>query len=65
MPAGGLFSGAEEVKDMAGRSAFGGLANTAYDPCYHRDCDTIENISVPAIDDVYFYIYLISIELCY
>jgi len=47
--AGGLFSGAEEVKDAAGRSRFKGLANTPYDPCYHAYCDTFENINVEGI----------------
>jgi len=49
IPAGGLFSGAEEVKDATGRSIFGGLANTAYDPCYHDYCDSFENISQESI----------------
>jgi len=65
VPAGGLFTGAEEVKDMEGRSTFGGLANTPYDPCYHRDCDTIENISVPALDEMGKAAYFSLIELAY
>eukprot|EP01127_Copromyxa_protea_P005812 TRINITY_DN15665_c0_g1_i1.p1 TRINITY_DN15665_c0_g1~~TRINITY_DN15665_c0_g1_i1.p1 ORF type:complete len:482 (-),score=100.77 TRINITY_DN15665_c0_g1_i1:32-1477(-) len=49
IPAGGLATGAEVVKDMEGRSKFGGLANTPFDPCYHLVCDTVENISEVAI----------------
>lgn len=45
IPAGGLFSGAEELKTTAQRDAVGGLANAAYDPCYHQRCDTVENIN--------------------
>jgi len=45
IPAGGLFTGAEQIKDMTGRSRYGGLANTPYDPCYHMDCDNYENIN--------------------
>jgi len=43
--AGGLFSGAEEIKDAEGRSIYGGLANTPYDPCYHEYCDSYDNIN--------------------
>jgi len=45
IPAGGLFSGAEGIKNAASRTLFKGLANTAYDPCYHDYCDSYENIS--------------------
>jgi len=44
IPAGGLFSGAEKMKSPQQRILYGGLANTAFDPCYHQACDTIENI---------------------
>jgi len=47
--AGGLFSGAEEIKDAAGRSKYKGLANTPYDPCYHAYCDSFENINAQGI----------------
>jgi len=47
--AGGLFSGAEEIKDAAGRTKYKGLANTAYDPCYHAYCDSFENINVEGL----------------
>jgi len=47
--AGGLFSGAEEIKDAAGRTKYKGLANAAYDPCYHAYCDSYENINVEGI----------------
>ena len=36
IPAGGLDTGAEGIKSMAHRKVFGGLARTAYDPCYHQ-----------------------------
>lgn len=42
--AGGLFTGAEVIKTVADRHAFGGFANAAYDPCYHQPCDTVDNI---------------------
>jgi hypothetical protein len=33
------------IKGMAGREKYGGYANTAYDPCYHLECDTVDNVS--------------------
>ena len=45
IPAGGLFSGAEEIKSEADRDAYGGTAGEAYDPCYHKACDDVENVS--------------------
>lgn len=44
-PAGGLFTGAEVIKSGAQAASYGGMQNVAYDPCYHQDCDTIDNIS--------------------
>jgi len=49
IPAGGLATGAEGIKDAAGRDKYGGFANTAYDPCYHQYCDTIDNVSQEVI----------------
>lgn len=36
IPAGGLFTGAEEVKTEADVARFGGTAGVAYDKCYHQ-----------------------------
>lgn len=49
IPAGGVETGAELIKDQAGRTKFGGLANTPYDPCYHQACDTIENVNMDVL----------------
>lgn len=40
IPAGGLFTGAEGLKTAAEAALFGGVAGAAYDPCYHRACDS-------------------------
>ncbi len=45
IPAGGLFTGAEDVKTEAEAQLYGGTAGEAFDPCYHAACDDIENIS--------------------
>lgn len=50
IPAGGLFSGAEVIKTSQQRSKFGGIANAAYDPCYHQKCDSVQNIDSRAFE---------------
>jgi hypothetical protein len=27
------------------RRLFGGVANAAFDPCYHQPCDTLDNVN--------------------
>ena len=49
IPAGGLFTGAEEIKTPAEQKLFGGTAGVAFDPCYHQACDTIDNVSRKAL----------------
>jgi len=38
VPAGGLFTGAEEIKTVEQQEMFGGSAKAALDTCYHRVC---------------------------
>ena len=45
IPTVGLYTGAGGLKSEAQASLFGGAAGRPYDPCYHRACDTIENIN--------------------
>ncbi len=45
IPAGGLFSGAEELKTAGQAAIYGGVAGVALDPCYHQACDTFANNS--------------------
>jgi aminopeptidase S len=49
IPAGGIFTGAEGRKTAAQVQLWGGTA-TAFDPCYHRSCDTTANINDTALD---------------
>jgi aminopeptidase S len=49
IPAGGIFTGAEGRKTAAQVQLWGGTA-AAFDPCYHRACDTLSNISDTALD---------------
>ncbi|MEV6811859.1 M20/M25/M40 family metallo-hydrolase [Micromonospora sp. NPDC051296] len=50
IPAGGTFTGAEGIKSSAQASLWGGTAGQAFDPCYHRSCDTTTNINDTALD---------------
>jgi Zn-dependent M28 family amino/carboxypeptidase len=52
IPAGGLFTGAEEVKTEEQEEIYGGTAGVPYDPCYHQACDTIDNLSLQALDEM-------------
>jgi aminopeptidase S len=49
IPAGGIFTGAEGRKTAAQVTLWGGTA-AAFDPCYHRACDTITNINDTALN---------------
>jgi hypothetical protein len=52
IPAGGLFTGAEGVKTPEQAAVFGGVAGEQYDGCYHLSCDTIDNLSLVALDQM-------------
>jgi Zn-dependent M28 family amino/carboxypeptidase len=52
IPAGGLFTGAEDIKTAEQADKWGGTAGVAFDPCYHADCDTIGNVNVTALDEM-------------
>ncbi|MDW8338601.1 MAG: M28 family peptidase, partial [Thermoleophilia bacterium] len=49
IPVGGLFTGASGRKTEAEAALFGGRAGEPYDPCYHRSCDTLRNVSGVAL----------------
>lgn len=52
IPAGGLFTGAEGIKSPEEAAIYGGTAGDQYDPCYHLACDTFDNISLEALDQM-------------
>ena len=52
IPAGGLFTGAEGEKTAAEAAIYGGVAGEQYDPCYHEECDNINNLSEQALDEM-------------
>ncbi len=49
IPFGGLFSGAEDEKTPEQVALYGGTAGEAFDPCYHAECDTYDNVSLEAL----------------
>jgi Zn-dependent M28 family amino/carboxypeptidase len=51
-PAGGLFTGAEDVKTAEEAATYGGTAGEAYHSCYHQDCDDRHNVSLTALDQM-------------
>lgn len=46
---GGIFTGAEGKKSEEQAFLFGGKAGEAYDACYHKACDDLDNISLEAL----------------
>ena len=50
IPFGGSFTGAEVAKTAEQVALFGGEEGVAYDACYHKDCDTMENINREALE---------------
>ena len=52
IPAGGLFTGAEDIKTAEEAQIYGGVAGLPYDPCYHQACDDLDNINTSAIDEM-------------
>ncbi|MFL6026364.1 MAG: M28 family metallopeptidase [Friedmanniella sp.] len=50
IPAGGLFSGAEETKSRQQAGLWGGEAGEPFDPCYHQACDNLRNLDDAAFD---------------
>ncbi len=52
IPAGGLFTGAEDIKSAQEAALFGGTAGEPFDACYHQACDTLNNISAQALEEM-------------
>ena len=50
IPAGGLFTGAEEEKTAEQAAIWGGTVGAQFDPCYHEACDTFANVNLHALD---------------
>lgn len=44
-----LYTGAGETKSDAQAAQFGGAAGQPYDPCYHKACDTLDNVDAAVL----------------
>lgn len=58
IPAGGLFTGAENAKTVEQVGLYGGLATfegepVSYDPCYHQACDSLTPVADGADAELY------------
>ena len=51
IPAGGIFAGAEVIKQDYQVDLYGGTAGDPFDPCYHQLCDVLDNISEQGLDE--------------
>jgi Peptidase family M28/PA domain len=49
---GGVFTGASERVSAGDARRFGARAGQAADPCYHRACDTLQNVDRPMLERV-------------
>lgn len=50
IPAGGIFTGASRAMTEEQAEKWDGQAGEAFDNCYHRACDTTDNVNVTALD---------------
>ena len=50
VPAGGLYSGADDKKSVAQAERWGGQANEPFDPNYHKATDTLEHVDRTALE---------------
>ncbi|MBG6066048.1 M28 family metallopeptidase [Micromonospora ureilytica] len=50
IPTSGYAAGASARKTSSQAAKWGGTANSAYDPCYHRSCDTTANVSATVLN---------------
>src|SRR5215204_6423857 len=46
IPVGGLFTGADAIKEPGLARRFGGAPDRPYDACYHQACDTLANVNL-------------------
>lgn len=52
VPIGAMSSGSDGVKTEEQAAKYGGTVGQAYDPCYHQECDTYDNINLEILDSI-------------
>jgi Zn-dependent M28 family amino/carboxypeptidase len=50
IPFGGLFTGGDRIKTQAEVALWGGVAGQPFDQCYHRACDTFNNVNLSVLE---------------
>ena len=63
IPAGGLFSGAEQQKSNLEAEMYGGTPGEPYDACYHRDCDDRSNVNDEAMVEMSSAIFDVTLQV--
>lgn len=51
IPVGGIFTGADDRMSDDQAETTGGVAGEPYDSCYHRDCDTLDQVVTPYVTE--------------
>jgi Zn-dependent M28 family amino/carboxypeptidase len=52
IPTLGLYAGAGEAKQEVHTALFGGSTGQPFDPCFHRACDTIDNVNRGLLEEM-------------
>jgi aminopeptidase S len=52
IPVGYLTTDARRLKTEQEAAVYGGTAGEPYDPCYHKPCDTLDNVSTTVLDQM-------------
>jgi Zn-dependent M28 family amino/carboxypeptidase len=52
IPTLGLYAGAGETKQEVHTTLFGGSTGRPFDPCYHRACDTMDNVNRGVLEEM-------------
>ncbi len=52
IPVGWLTTGMGKLKTEREAAVYGGTAGVPYDPCYHKPCDTLDNVSTTVLDQM-------------
>jgi Zn-dependent M28 family amino/carboxypeptidase len=52
IPTLGLYAGAAEAKQDVHTALFGGSAGQPFDACYHRACDTVDNVNPGLLEEM-------------
>jgi Zn-dependent M28 family amino/carboxypeptidase len=52
IPIGSVSSGSDGLKTEEQKQKYGGTVGEQYDPCYHQECDGLDNVNIEALDTI-------------